>query len=76
MEKYGEEKVNNHYLLLNSAYVVVFIMSLNFRSYSSKYSVVKSHLIFSLSAKNIILFDQVFKGLKRSNWFFSLNQSA
>ena len=35
VEKYGREKVNNQPLLLNSAYVVVFIMSSNFPLYSS-----------------------------------------
>ena len=58
VEKYVKEKVNDQHLLLNSAYVVVLIMSSNFLSYSSNYSVVKSHFCICLSAKTTILFVQ------------------
>ena len=74
VEKYGKEKVNNQRLLLNSAYVVVFIMSSNVLSYRSNYSVVKSHPFLCLSAKTTMFFAQVVKGLKKPFWFFSLNQ--
>ena len=75
VKKYGQEKVNNQHLLVNSAYVVVFIMSSNFPSCSSNYSVV-SHLFLSLSAKTTSLFAQAIKGLKILFCFFSLNQST
>ena len=76
VEKYGKEKVNNYHLLLNSAYVIVFITSSNFLSYISNYSVVKSHLFLCLSGITTILFAQAVKGLKKLFFFFSLNHST
>ena len=72
VEKYGEEKVNNQHLLLNSADVVVFFMNSNSLLSSSNYVVVKSHLFLSLSAKTTIFFAQVVKGLKKPFCFFSV----
>ena len=76
VQKDCKEKVNKQHLLLNSVYVVVFIMSSNFLSYSSNYSVVKSNLFICLSAKTTILFAQAVKGLKKPLCFFSLNKST
>ena len=73
MEKYGEENINNQHLLLNSANMVVFIMSSNFLSYSSNYSVVKCYLFLSLSAKTIILFAQ---RIKKAFMYFQPHQST
>ena len=75
VEKYGKEKANNQHLLLNSAYVVAFIMSSNFLPYSSNNNVAKSHIFLCLSAKTIF-FAQAVKGLKKPFCFFSLNQST
>ena len=53
VEKYGKEKANNQHLLLNSAYVVVFIISSDFLSYSSNNSVLKSHIFLFISKNHI-----------------------
>ena len=49
---------------------VFFIMRLNFLSYGSNYSEVKSHPFSCLSAKTFILFAQAVKGLKKPFCFF------